>query len=80
MRDLRATEGPELDVAAYAARLADRGRVDPSVETLRGLHEAHALTVPFENLDVHLGGRSPSTLRSSSRRSFMSGGAATASN
>ncbi len=55
MRDLRATEGPVLDVAAYAARLAYRGRLDPSVETLRGLHEAHALTVPFENLDVQLG-------------------------
>lgn len=25
----------------------------PSVETLRALHRAHVLTVPFENLDIH---------------------------
>ncbi len=55
MREPRVTEGQALDVAAYAARLTYRGRLDPSVETLRGLHEAHALTVPFENLDVQLG-------------------------
>ncbi|TAJ10245.1 MAG: arylamine N-acetyltransferase [Nitrospirae bacterium] len=54
MRDRRATEGQNLDVAAYAARLAYRGKLDLSVDTLRGLHEAHAFTVPFENLDVHL--------------------------
>nr|MBI3614797.1 arylamine N-acetyltransferase [Nitrospirota bacterium] len=55
MRNLRVTEGQNLDVAAYAARLAYRGKLDPSLDTLRGLHEAHALTVPFENLDVQMG-------------------------
>lgn len=55
MREPQASPGPLLDVAAYAARLQYRGRLDPSADTLRGLHEAHALTVPFENLDVHLG-------------------------
>ncbi|MFM8552046.1 MAG: arylamine N-acetyltransferase family protein [Nitrospiraceae bacterium] len=43
-----------LDVAAYAARLGYCGSLDVSLACLRGLHEAHALTVPFENLDVHL--------------------------
>lgn len=55
MSDPHAREGAPLDVAAYADRLSYRGTLDPSVETLRGLHEAHVLTVPFENLDVHLG-------------------------
>lgn len=55
MSDPQAREGAPLDVAAYADRLGYHGNLDPSVETLRGLHEAHVLTVPFENLDVHLG-------------------------
>ena len=44
-----------VDRSAYLARIAYEGPVDPSIETLRRLHRAHVLTVPFENLDIHLG-------------------------
>jgi len=44
-----------LDRSAYFTRIGYRGSVDRSVETLRALHLAHVLTVPFENLDIHLG-------------------------
>ena len=44
-----------MDVAAYLARIGAPvpGAVD--VASLAGLHHAHLLRVPFENLDVHLG-------------------------
>ena len=29
------------------------GSTAPTVDTLRGIHRAHLLTVPFENLDIH---------------------------
>lgn len=35
-------------------RIGYRGPVRPSVEVLRRLHLRHLLTVPFENLDIHL--------------------------
>src|ERR1035438_109494 len=44
-----------LYVSAYLERISYLGQVDPSAETLRGLHLAHMLAVPFENLDIHLG-------------------------
>ena len=44
-----------LDQQTYLARIGYEGSVNPSVETLRLLHRAHVLTVPFENLDIHLG-------------------------
>jgi len=44
-----------VDRSAYLARIGYQGSVVPSAETLRGLHLAHVLTVPFENLDIHLG-------------------------
>jgi N-hydroxyarylamine O-acetyltransferase len=44
-----------LDVAAYQQRLHHHGPLTPTAETLRALHLAHHLTVPFENLDIHLG-------------------------
>lgn len=44
-----------LDQQAYLTRIGYEGSVNPSVETLRLLHRAHVLTVPFENLDIHLG-------------------------
>jgi N-hydroxyarylamine O-acetyltransferase len=46
-----------IDVAAYLDRIGYTGAVDPSAETLAGLHRAHMQTVPFENLDLHLGER-----------------------
>ncbi len=44
-----------LDCQSYLARIGYEGSVAPSIETLRGLHLAHVLTVPFENLDIPLG-------------------------
>ena len=44
-----------LDTAAFLERIGYRGPIDPSAETLRRLHVAHLLTVPFENLSIHAG-------------------------
>jgi N-hydroxyarylamine O-acetyltransferase len=40
---------------AYLERIRYAGPLVPSAEILRALHRAHMLTVPFENLDIHLG-------------------------
>jgi N-hydroxyarylamine O-acetyltransferase len=42
-----------IDILAYLNRINYRGSTKPTVETLRGIHRAHLLTVPFENLDIH---------------------------
>lgn len=42
-----------IDVSAYLQRINYHGSTAPTVDTLRALHRAHLLTVPFENLDVH---------------------------
>ena len=42
-----------MDAAAYLDRIGYRGRVAPDRDTLGGLHRAHMLAVPFENLDIH---------------------------
>jgi len=44
-----------LNIEAYLRRINYTGRLSPDIETLRGLHQAHLMTVPFENLDIHLG-------------------------
>lgn len=44
-----------MDVDAYLYRIRYSGPRTPSAETLCALHRAHMLTVPFENLDIHLG-------------------------
>lgn len=44
-----------MNTDAYLRRINYTGSLDPSAETLRNLHVAHLLTVPFENLDIHLG-------------------------
>jgi len=44
-----------LDLDAYLARLRYEGARDETVGTLQGLHRAHALVIPFENLDILLG-------------------------
>jgi N-hydroxyarylamine O-acetyltransferase len=46
-----------LDIPAYLERIAYTGPLDVSPDTLRALHLAHLYTVPFENLDIHLGRR-----------------------
>jgi N-hydroxyarylamine O-acetyltransferase len=42
-------------VDAYLDRLRYEGGTAPTPETLRGLHRAHMMAVPFENLDIRLG-------------------------
>ncbi len=44
-----------MDVDAYLARIGYEGRLEPTLTTLQGLHRAHLLSVPYENLDIHLG-------------------------
>ncbi len=44
-----------MDEHAYLERIGYIGSREPTAETLRQLHRAHLLAVPFENLDVHLG-------------------------
>ncbi|MEK9136104.1 MAG: arylamine N-acetyltransferase [Bacteroidota bacterium] len=44
-----------MDTTRYLARINYAGDLTPSVATLGGLQEAHLLTIPFENLDIHLG-------------------------
>lgn len=39
----------------YLTRIDYSGPLDPTRETLRALHHAHMLAVPFENLDIALG-------------------------
>ncbi len=43
-----------IDVSAYLERIGYSGSTAPTAETLRGLHLAHLLAVPFENLDIPL--------------------------
>jgi N-hydroxyarylamine O-acetyltransferase len=44
-----------MDVQAYLRRINYRGELAPTAATLRELHRAHLLAVPFENLDIQLG-------------------------
>jgi N-hydroxyarylamine O-acetyltransferase len=44
-----------MNVPAYLARISYNGSLEPTAETLCLLHLAHLYTVPFENLDIHLG-------------------------
>ncbi|HLX39780.1 MAG TPA: arylamine N-acetyltransferase [Ktedonobacteraceae bacterium] len=44
-----------MDIRDYLQRIRYRGSLEPTLQTLRALHEAHLLTVPFENLSIHYG-------------------------
>nr|WTB33284.1 arylamine N-acetyltransferase [Streptomyces sp. NBC_00830] len=44
-----------LDLDAYFARIGWTGERRPTVEVLRSVHRAHALGIPFENLEPVLG-------------------------
>ncbi|KAI9024820.1 hypothetical protein DFJ74DRAFT_57257 [Hyaloraphidium curvatum] len=46
-------EGFDLD--AYLSRIGVSGPLPPTAETLRRLHHAHVLRIPFENIDAFLG-------------------------
>jgi N-hydroxyarylamine O-acetyltransferase len=39
----------------YFARIGYRGPRDATLGTLRALHRAHLLAIPYENLDIYLG-------------------------
>lgn len=43
--------------SAYLARIRHGGDVSPTLPTLRALHRAHLLSVPFENLSISRGER-----------------------
>ena len=43
-----------MDTKAYLQRINYRGSLAPTAKTLRELQAAHLLTVPFENLSIHL--------------------------
>jgi N-hydroxyarylamine O-acetyltransferase len=42
-----------MDITAYLNRINYAGPLAPTAETLRRLHLAHLLSVPFENLSIH---------------------------
>jgi N-hydroxyarylamine O-acetyltransferase len=44
------------EITAYLERLGVAGPGKPDIDTLRLLHRAHVMTIPFENLSVHLPG------------------------
>jgi N-hydroxyarylamine O-acetyltransferase len=44
-----------FDLAAYLERVGLGAPPRPTLEGVRRLHRAHALAIPFENLDIHLG-------------------------
>lgn len=44
-----------IDRDLYLARIGHDGGVSVTEDTLIALHRAHAETIPFENLDIHLG-------------------------
>jgi N-hydroxyarylamine O-acetyltransferase len=44
-----------MNLDAYYDRIRYTGPRTPTLATLRALHRAHLLAVPFENLDIHLG-------------------------
>lgn len=45
----------QTTISAYLQRIAYHGPLTPTVGTLRALHRAHMLAVPFENLSIHAG-------------------------
>ncbi|XP_042366310.1 arylamine N-acetyltransferase, pineal gland isozyme NAT-10-like [Plectropomus leopardus] len=46
-----------MHLETYLSRIGFAGPAEPSLEVLRSLHTCHLLSVPFENLTVHSGGR-----------------------
>ncbi|MBO0792302.1 MAG: arylamine N-acetyltransferase [Ktedonobacteraceae bacterium] len=44
-----------MEIQKYLERIHHQGSLAPTLQTLRALHQAHLLAVPFENLDIHLG-------------------------
>ncbi|HEX9017804.1 MAG TPA: arylamine N-acetyltransferase [Anaerolineaceae bacterium] len=44
-----------MNIPLYLERIHYHGPLEPEVNTLRSLQRAHLFSVPFENLDIHLG-------------------------
>lgn len=44
-----------MDLKAYFERIGFAGEARPDLTTLKALHRAHLLAIPYENLDVQLG-------------------------
>jgi len=44
----------QIDLDAYCKRIGYTGPLDVTIDTLCALHRAHMLSVPFENLDIHM--------------------------
>ena len=44
-----------MDIRDYLKRIHYQGSLEPTLQTLQALHEAHLFTVPFENLSIHYG-------------------------
>ena len=44
-----------MNIESYLKRIKYNGPLDVTAETLRALHVAHLLSVPFENLSIHAG-------------------------
>lgn len=45
----------QLDLEAYLARVGLSGHPEPTLATLRALHRAQTVSIPFENLEIMLG-------------------------
>ncbi|MBE2214290.1 MAG: arylamine N-acetyltransferase [Opitutaceae bacterium] len=59
---------PALDLDAYFARIGYHGPRTATLDTLAAVHERHAQTIPFENLDVVLGRAIPLDLPALERK------------
>jgi N-hydroxyarylamine O-acetyltransferase len=44
-----------MTIHAYLERIAYTGTTTPTLATLKALHRQHMLSIPYENLDIHLG-------------------------
>src|SRR5260221_6672157 len=44
-----------MDAQTYLRRINYQGSLTPDIDLLRSLHRVHLFTVPFEDLDIHLG-------------------------
>jgi N-hydroxyarylamine O-acetyltransferase len=52
--ELSSSAPAQIDSAGYLQRIGYSGQTEPTAETLRQLHRAHLLAVPFENLNIAL--------------------------
>lgn len=44
-----------MNIEKYLERLKYNGSLNPTLQVLSKLQEAHLLNIPFENLDIHYG-------------------------